>query len=43
MFNQAVTVKIRPRAKKQYKARFVFDFGSKKIYSNYSNILKVSK
>ena len=43
VFNQAVTVKIRPRAKKQYKARFVFDFGSKKIYSNYSNILKVSK
>ena len=43
VFNQTITVKIRPRAKKQYKARFVFDFGSKKIYSNYSNILKVSK
>ena len=43
VFNQGVIVKIRPRAKKQYKARFVFDFGSKKIYSNYSNILKVSK
>ena len=43
VFNQAVTVKIRPRAKKQYKARFVFDFGGKKIYSDYSNILKVSK
>ena len=43
VFNQGVIVKIKPGTKKQYKARFVFDFGGKKIYSDYSNILKVSK